>query len=235
MHKVQRNKGPLKLLEKDKEWKDSFKLNPNLKPNWEEFSKTVVKRETIDMLEQMYKGCCCYCESKIKSTSYPEIEHFKPKSKYKELCFEYNNLHYSCKRCNISKGSYYNEDMISPSDKNPEDYIKYIGEVAVSRENNNCGTIMIDLLKLNERSDLKEERIKYLSEFSKNYDLLISAIEMVLTNKDSSDINIVKPFIINFIENVKLKSKHGESYCTMIKHNFLDKLDILMEVLEEVE
>lgn len=233
MHRVQRNKGPLKLSKKDKEWKNSLKLDSSLKPNWEKFSKTVVKKETIVMLEEMYKGCCCYCESKIKSTSYPEIEHFKPKSKYPELCFDYNNLHYSCKRCNIAKGSYYSDDIISPSDENPEEYIRYIGELAVSTDNNKRGITMIDVIKLNERSDLKDERIKYLNEFSKNYELLIAAIETLLNN-DSKDMKVVKPFIINFIENVKIKSNHGESYCTMIKHNFLDKLDILMEFLSEV-
>ncbi|EJO5347323.1 TIGR02646 family protein [Clostridium botulinum] len=235
MHRVDRNKAPLKLSEKDKEWRHLLKINPKLKPNWEEFSKTVAKKETIFMLEEMYDGCCCYCESKLKSTSYPEIEHFKPKIKYPELCFDYNNLHYSCKRCNVSKGSNYNENMISPSDENPEEYIKYIGELAVSIDDNKRGNAMIDALNLNERADLKEERIKYLKEFSKNYELIISAIEMVVNNKEAKDISIVKPFIINFIENIKIKSAHGESYCTMIKHNFLDKLDPLIEVLKEVE
>ena len=235
MHKVSRNKGPLKLIEKDKEWKNLLIINPKLKPNWEEFSKTIAKKETIVMLDEMYNGCCCYCESKIKNASYPEIEHFKPKSQYPELCFDYSNLHYSCKRCNLAKGSYYNDDLISPSDENPEEYIRYIGELAISIDNNKRGTAMIDLVKLNERSDLKEERIRYLNEFSKNYELLISAIEMILNDKDSGDMSIVKPFIINFIENVKIKSKHGESYCTMIKHNFFDKLDILMEFLTEVK
>lgn len=235
MHKVQRNKGPLKLIKKDEEWKNSLKINTNLKPNWEELSRTVAKKETISMLEEMYKGCCCYCESKIKSTSYPEIEHFKPKSQYPELCFDYSNLHYSCKRCNLAKGSYYDDNIISPSDENPEEYIEYIGELAVSIDNNKRGTTMIDVLKLNERADLKEERIKYLNEFSQNYELIISAIEMILNNKGSKDMNIIKPFITNFVENVKIKSKHGESYCTMIKHNFFDKLDALMEVLSEAE
>lgn len=235
MHKVKRNKGPIKLMNKDKEWRDSLKINTKLKPNWEEFSKTVIKKETISMLEDMYKGCCCYCESKIKSTSYPEIEHFKPKTFYPELCFDYTNLHYSCKRCNLAKGSHYDDNIISPSEENPEEYIQYIGELAVSIDNNKRGNTMIDVLKLNERADLKEERIKYLNEFSKNYELIVSAIEMILNKEDSKDLSILKPFICNFIDNVKLKSKHGESYCTMIKHNFLDKLDILIEILLEAE
>ncbi|MBN1067556.1 TIGR02646 family protein [Clostridium botulinum] len=231
MHKVKRNKAPLKLIEKDKKWRDLLKEDVNLQPDWAEFSKTVAKKETIAALEEMYKGCCCYCESKIKSTSYPEIEHFKPKIKYPKLCFNYKNLHYSCKRCNIAKGSVYNEKLINPSDENPEEYIRYIGELAVSIDNNERGIEMINLVKLNERLDLKEERIRYLNEFSKNYELLISAIETILNNKNSKDITIVKPFIINFIENIKIKSKHGESYSTMIKHNFSDKLDVLMNFL----
>lgn len=231
MHKVIRNQAPLKLVEKDKEWRNLLKENPKLEPDWAEFSKTAVKKKTIDALEEMYKGCCCYCESKIKSTSYPEIEHFKPKSKYKELCFDYSNLHYSCKRCNLAKSAYYNDNLLNPSADNPEEYIRYIGELAVSIDNNKCGTEMIEAVKLNQRTDLKEERIRYLNEFSRNYELLIAAIETILKNKDSRDMSIVKPFITNFIENVKTKCRHGESYCTMIKHNFSDKLDLLMEFL----
>lgn len=232
MHRVTRNKAPLRLIEKDKEWKNSLKENTKLEPDWAEFSKTVVKKETIAALEEMYKGCCCYCESKIKSTSYPEIEHFKPKSKYKELYFDYNNLHYSCKRCNLAKGSHYSYNLLNPGEDDPEEYIRYIGELAVSIDNNKRGTEMINVVKLNERADLKEERIRYLNEFRKNYELLISAIETILESKDSRDMSIVKPFITNFIENVKIKSKHGESYCTMIKHNFYDELNVLMEFLD---
>lgn len=235
MHKVKRNKAPLKLIEKDKEWKNSLKENPKLEADWAEFSGTALKKKTIAALEEMYEGCCCYCESKIKITSYPEIEHFKPKSKYKELCFDYSNLHYCCKRCNLAKGSHYNDNLLNPSDDNPEEYIRYIGELAISIDDNRRGIETIDVIKLNERADLKEERIRYLNEFRKNYELLISAIETILESKDSKDMSIVKPFIANFIENVKTKSNHGESYCTMIKHNFSDKLDMLMEVLEEVK
>lgn len=235
MHRVKRNKAPLRLMEKDKEWKNSLKENHKVEPDWAEFSKTVVKKETIVALEEMYNGCCCYCESKIKITSYPEIEHFKPKSKYKELCFDYSNLHYSCKRCNLAKGSQYTDNLLNPSEDDPEEYIRYIGELAVSIDNNERGKEMINVVKLNERADLKEERIRYLNEFKKNYDLLICAIETILESKDSKDMSIVKPFIVRFIENVKAKSKHGESYCTMIKHNFYDKLDMLMEVLKQVK
>lgn len=61
MHKVERNRAPLKLIEKDKAWKQKLKINSNLKPDWVEFSKTSLKKETILKLEGMYKGCCSYC------------------------------------------------------------------------------------------------------------------------------------------------------------------------------
>lgn len=120
--------------------------------------------------------------------------------------------------------------MISLSDEKPEDYIKYIGELAVSIENNRRGTVMIERLKLNSRADLREERMKYLNEFSRNYELLINTIEEVLKT-GSRDVSLVKPFITRFIENINMKSKYGESYCTMIKDNFSDKLDILKKFL----
>lgn len=230
MHKVERNKAPLKLIEKDKAWKEKLKIDSNLKLDWEAFSKTSLKKEIILNLEDMYKGCCSYCESKINITSYPEIEHFKPKSLYPELCFDYSNLHYSCKRCNLAKGSNYNSDMINPSDDNPEEYIKYIGELAVSINDNKRGTVMIESLKLNDRADLRDERIKYLNEFSRNYELLITTIEELLS-RGADDLNLVRPFIISFIENVNIKSGHGESYCTMIRQNFLDKADMLKSFL----
>jgi uncharacterized protein (TIGR02646 family) len=234
MHKVERNKAPVKLIKKDKEWESLLEKDSTLKPDWTGFSRSTLKNETMAALEVMYKGCCCYCESKIKSTSYPEIEHFKPKSKYPEECFDYSNLHYCCKRCNVAKSSNYNEILVSPSTNNPEDYIRYVGEIATSIDNNERGNETIKTLKLNDRTDLKEERIRYLKEFSRNYELLITAIETILEDKSSKDISMVKPFVNSFIENVKLKSIHGESYCTMIKHNFSDKLDLLNEFLKEV-
>jgi uncharacterized protein (TIGR02646 family) len=231
MHKVLRNDAPEGLIEKDKEWKEQFNLNPSLKPDWEGFSKTTLRKNTIKRLDEMYSGCCCYCEGKIKNTSYPEIEHFKPKADFPELCFDYSNFHFTCKRCNLAKGRQYNEDMVSPSDENPEEFICFKGELAIGIDNSESGTRMIKILKLNDRSDLKEERSKYLNTFARNYSLIIKTIESVLANGNNEGLEIVKPFINEFISEVKMKSVHGESYCTMIKHNFTDKIRRLQEVL----
>jgi uncharacterized protein (TIGR02646 family) len=230
MHKVERNEAPLGLIQKDKEWKEQLIINQGLNHDWEKFSKAALKKETLTQLKDMYGGCCCYCEGKPGSVSFAEIEHFKPKSIFKELCFDYSNLHYSCKRCNLAKSNKINSKMFNPSDDNPEDYIKYEGKIAVSKDIDERGKEMIDVLKLNERSDLKDERSKYFNTFTRNYELIVKALQEVDSLTDQN-INLIKPFIDEFINTVELKSKHGESYCTMIKHNFSDKINILKEVL----
>ncbi|WP_017750181.1 hypothetical protein [Scytonema hofmannii] len=59
-------------------------------------------KEIKDLLEQIFHGKCAYCESKVTTTGYGEIEHFCPKgnSRCIHLTFEWNNLLLSCERCN---------------------------------------------------------------------------------------------------------------------------------------
>jgi 5-methylcytosine-specific restriction endonuclease McrA len=53
-----------------------------------------------DELVKMFHGKCAYCESKITVVTYGAIEHFRPKSNYPDLTFEWNNLLLSCDVCN---------------------------------------------------------------------------------------------------------------------------------------
>ncbi|RZJ89523.1 MAG: hypothetical protein EOO20_10765 [Chryseobacterium sp.] len=58
---------------------------------------------------------CCFCESKFLETSYGDVEHFRPKGAYKKLnarsltypgyywlAYDWNNLLFSCEKCNRS-------------------------------------------------------------------------------------------------------------------------------------
>lgn len=53
-----------------------------------------------DELVKMFHGKCAYCESKITVVTYGAIEHFRPKSEYPDLTFEWSNLLLSCDVCN---------------------------------------------------------------------------------------------------------------------------------------
>ena len=68
--------------------------------------KDTVNKEA---LRESTSGKCMYCESKIGYSSYPHVEHIKPKKKFPELEFSWNNLGFSCQVCNTNKGDKYDE------------------------------------------------------------------------------------------------------------------------------
>jgi uncharacterized protein (TIGR02646 family) len=64
--------------------------------------------EILASLKNMYSDedgrCyCCYCETQLEIVDYPQIEHRKPKGKFPECAFDWNNLHLVCQKCNTAK------------------------------------------------------------------------------------------------------------------------------------
>lgn len=72
---------------------------------------------------------CCYCESYLSSTSYGDVEHFRPKGGYQQdaaddlhkpgyywLAYEWSNLYYACQLCNQRyKGNLF--PLANPADR----------------------------------------------------------------------------------------------------------------------
>lgn len=58
---------------------------------------------------RMYKGLCCYCESRILDVDFGHIEHRMPKRVYPEDTYQWENLHLACTKCNNAKGDKYDE------------------------------------------------------------------------------------------------------------------------------
>lgn len=85
------------------------------------------QKDVKEALNKMYNGLCCYCEGNSNLTSYEEIEHYKPKSKYPELCFEWTNLHQICPRCNNTKKDKWDEvnPILSPTDDIIEEHLHF--------------------------------------------------------------------------------------------------------------
>jgi hypothetical protein len=50
-------------------------------------------------LYDMFYGKCAFCERKVEISA-GRIEHFRPKSQYVDLTFDWNNLLYACEVCN---------------------------------------------------------------------------------------------------------------------------------------
>jgi uncharacterized protein (TIGR02646 family) len=70
------------------------------------------KKDDVKLaLSTMYKGLCCYCDSRIGVVDFPHIEHRKPKDKelFPEAAFEWDNLHLACTLCNNAKSNQWDD------------------------------------------------------------------------------------------------------------------------------
>jgi uncharacterized protein (TIGR02646 family) len=129
---VLRNNATLWLSELKK-----LKSNPNstqsaIKKAQDKYNKKEVK----DALIKMFNGKCAYCESKITTVAYGEIEHFFPKSLYPDLTFVWKNLLLACSICNNAahKGTKFPLDdqgnplLIDPTDgiTDPNSYLEFV-------------------------------------------------------------------------------------------------------------
>lgn len=156
--------------------------------------------EVKTSLKKMFKKKCAFCESRITHVDYGQIEHFKPKSKYPDLCFEWTNFLLSCSICNgkSNKGDKFpleneNGPFINPVDENPVDFFKFeydaITKSFLIFPKNDRAKTTIKELGLN-RDDLVENRTLELSK-------IINMLDLVL---DKNQDGILEKFIHLFSE-----------------------------------
>ena len=91
--------------------------------------------EVIQALLQIQYQKCCYCEVYIaESGSGKQVEHFRPRSQFAELEYEWTNLLLACADCNSAKSNKFPVSgageplMLDPSDPavDPEDHIEFV-------------------------------------------------------------------------------------------------------------
>lgn len=110
-------------------------------------------------------GKCAFCESYMADVSTPHIEHYRPKSRFPDLAFDWDNWLLSCQRCNDKKWRHFPlcDDLpclIDPATEDPEAHITFTGYVPIS--NTLRGQETIKLVGL-DRSPLEEERSQWLN------------------------------------------------------------------------
>lgn len=129
-------------------------------------------RAIKDAIVAMFHGKCAYCESKISHIAYGHIEHFKPKSTFPELTFEWTNLLLSCPICNGTefKGDCFPEaseggPLINPCDETPAEHFEFVFDPAAKLASVIGKTIRGQttekILGLN-RNDLRDYRSKII-------------------------------------------------------------------------
>jgi uncharacterized protein (TIGR02646 family) len=70
-------------------------------------------KEVVEILNPMFHGKCYLCER--DELSDPEIEHFDPHEDDNQKKYDWNNLYYSCSRCNNIK-SHTNKNLLDCCD-----------------------------------------------------------------------------------------------------------------------
>lgn len=118
-----------------------------------------------------YGGVCAYYSIGIDEiTGSCTIDHFRPKSKYPQLAYEWNNYRLACGVANSCKRDF--EDVLDPFDL-PEDLFQIYfddGEIYVnsmySQEIQNKAKETIDRLKLNDHR-MKRRRAKDFYRYQK--------------------------------------------------------------------
>jgi uncharacterized protein (TIGR02646 family) len=119
-------------------------------------------------LETMCNGKCAYCESKIKHVSTPQIEHYRPSSKWLDKTFEWENLLLACGECNGSqyKGDKFPEaneggPIVNPCEEDPDAHLSFIydpiAKIATVVGKTRRGEITKEALGLN-RHELRKHR-----------------------------------------------------------------------------
>ena len=195
MIKIKKRKKPQCLLDNAEIWtKEYLSAIESGGKISEEIKNRYNRNDIKDELEKETYGKCAYCESKIKSISFGDIEHILPKNKdaRPDLYVEWSNLTIACEVCNReNKKDYYKVDdpLINPVDEDPNDYLKALGPLITYKPGNRKGQITTDILKLN-RSELIEKRTERIRQIMNMIDKW--AVE---TNKQYKDIlaeNILK-------------------------------------------
>jgi len=160
--------------------------------------------ENKEALRKPTHGKCMYCEGKMEPTSYSDIEHIKPKSKFPELEFAWENLGFACQRCNRNKGAEYNETepLINPYDENPEDYIYFWEWFAKPVRGSSRGEYTIRKLDLN-RIGLVETRQEKFEDIEKLIKILSGLSDESLRNQ--------------LITEIRKEAKGDQEYSAMVR------------------
>ena len=136
------------------------------------------RKEVVQALLEMQHSKCCYCELHIpESGTGKQVEHFRPKSQFKDLRYDWNNLLLACAGCNNAKLSRFpvSENgeplLLDPSDPtlNPEEHIEFVVSekpntshlplgLAIPRDRSPRGRESISVINLSGAHHIKRRR-----------------------------------------------------------------------------
>lgn len=112
MNKIVRTPAPGWLKEKWEEW--AKKYSEGKKFNWPQREKRYP--ELVERLSKMTKKHCSFCDAYPMIWKIPHtIEHFRPKTKFPLLAYQWDNLFLCCGICQ-KKGDEFDDRLLKPDD-----------------------------------------------------------------------------------------------------------------------
>jgi uncharacterized protein (TIGR02646 family) len=160
MIKIDKKSEPNILVTNKTTWLSALMLYVNSGQKIPDSVKNKYNHDDIKAtLKDETHGKCMYCESPISVVSPEHIEHYRPKSIYPNLTFEWTNLGLACPWCNIKKDNNFDENctIINPYIDNPDDHFISLGTMICHKPGDNRSQLTELLLELN-RPELMESR-----------------------------------------------------------------------------
>ncbi|MDM8563142.1 hypothetical protein QUF54_07295, partial [Candidatus Marithioploca araucensis] len=175
MEKINRTEVPDWLKEKWQErgekWQSKYASTKKSKDFQWYRNKNQGYDELVHELSEMTQYHCSFCDAYPMGSRIPHsIEHFKPKTKFPLLAYQWDNFFLCCGICQ-KKGDHFDEDLLKPDAEN-YDFDKYFdikwdtGELIpnsdASEKDQRRAEITIRLYKLNEygKPDDRIEELK---------------------------------------------------------------------------
>ncbi|MBI4903981.1 MAG: TIGR02646 family protein [Acidobacteria bacterium] len=110
---------PARLAANQAKWTRRYKTGSG-----RDWATKTAKGILLDALLPLTYGKCAFCEGRLRTQAYAQVEHYHPKTFYLELAFEWTNLFPACQVCNTSKGDQdHKGQLIKPDEEDPEEYL----------------------------------------------------------------------------------------------------------------
>ena len=105
-----------------------------------------------------------------------DVEHIRPKDRFPELEYDWNNLGFVCAKCNNSKSNKWFDEtpFIDPYSEEPNEAIAAVGQWLFSRPGSDIGRVTLHEIGLN-RPELLQNRLEKLHRIQDVLDLIARA------------------------------------------------------------
>jgi len=168
MIRVDRGPAPDGFAARAADWRRRFeearRRNPKLTAS--QFWSRVRAQVRVDAqsLYVAFHGKCAFCEAKMAHISSPHVEHYRPKSRFPDRMFDWQNWLLSCGCCNGKKWAHFPDCdgqpcLLDPTAENPSMHLDFLDARMLGKTRR--GQETINLVGL-DRSPLEDERAQWL-------------------------------------------------------------------------